>query len=101
MAAHMPWTHAGRQLIDSVGIGRLALSSGAFQAGAVAGPIVAGFLLRHQLNAPFIAMLVAGCALMAVLAVALEKLISPKVNGIPDDLSPAKAIAAPTPAETI
>lgn len=78
-----------------------ALSSGAFQAGAVAGPIVAGFLLRHQLNAPFIAMLVAGCALMAVLAVALEKLISPKVNGIPDDLSPAKAIAAPTPAETI
>ncbi|REF30498.1 pyridoxamine 5'-phosphate oxidase family protein [Calidifontibacter indicus] len=29
MAAHMPWTQAGRQLIDSVGIGRLALSSGA------------------------------------------------------------------------
>lgn len=62
-----------------------ALSSGAFQAGAVAGPLVAGFLLRHQLDAEFIGMLVVGCGVMAALALALEKLISPQVNGITED----------------
>ncbi len=88
-----------------------ALSSGAFQAGAVIGPIAAGFLLRHHLNVPFIGMLVVGCGLMAVLALALEKLIEPRVNGIGDAAEGVPNVvtadeveglpAAPLPAETL
>ncbi|GAB3587341.1 MFS transporter [Calidifontibacter terrae] len=77
-----------------------ALSSGAFQGGAVAGPIAAGFLLRHQLNLPFIAMLVVGCAGMAALALALERLIDPKVNGVgAAEVPPVPA--SPVPAESV
>lgn len=59
-----------------------AASSGAFQAGAVAGPIAAGFLLRHHWNVQYIGLLVVGCVLIAVLALGLEKRISPQVNGV-------------------
>nr|WP_223158428.1 MFS transporter [Yimella sp. cx-51] len=62
-----------------------AISSGAFQAGAVAGPVAAGFLLRHEWNVQFIAILVVGCAAMAWSALALERRISPQVNGVTKD----------------
>ncbi len=60
-----------------------ALSSGAFQVGAVAGPLVAGFMLRHDLHVEFIAVILAGCGLMALAAGALERRITGPVNGLP------------------
>lgn len=59
-----------------------ALSSGAFQAGGVIGPVVAGFMLRHDLSTAFITVLLTGCALMVVLTLALERRITPRVNGV-------------------
>jgi MFS family permease len=59
-----------------------AVNSGAFQAGTILAPIVAGFLLRHHLSTVFIVMLVVGCAVMVALALILERRISPRVNGI-------------------
>ena len=59
-----------------------AISSGAFQAGAVAGPVAAGFLLRHHWNVQYIVVLLVGCAAMAWSALALERRISLQVNGI-------------------
>lgn len=59
-----------------------AISAGAFQAGTIMGPVVAGVMLKHGWSWAFIAMIVAGCALMAVLALVVERLITPAVNGI-------------------
>jgi MFS family permease len=58
-----------------------ALSSGCFQAGGIAGPIVAGFLLRHDQTAAFIVLLVAGCASMFWLTLVLERRIPAHANG--------------------
>jgi MFS family permease len=59
-----------------------AVSAGAFQAGTIAGPVVAGVMLDRAWSAGFVAMLVAGCALMAVLALVVERQITPRVNGV-------------------
>jgi MFS family permease len=59
-----------------------AVSAGAFQGGTILGPVVAGFMLNHGWSWAFVSMIVVGCALMAVLALVLEKLITPVVNGI-------------------
>jgi MFS family permease len=59
-----------------------AISASAFQAGTIAGPAVAGVLLQHHLGGAFIVLLVAGCASIGVLAVALERRITPQVNGV-------------------
>ena len=59
-----------------------AISAGAFQAGTIAGPAVAGLLLQHHLEGAYIGLLVAGCAAIAVLALALESRITPEVNGV-------------------
>lgn len=60
-----------------------ALTAGAFQVGAIVGPLSAGFLLDHRLGSVFIAILVASCAVMAVSSVRLERRISPEANGLP------------------
>lgn len=73
-----------------------ALSSAAFQGGVV-GPVVAGLTLDHHLGTPFIAMLVAGCALVAVLALGLERQITPVVNGVTPVPPTAPCSAVPTP----
>jgi MFS family permease len=59
-----------------------AVNAGAFQTGTILGPVVAGFMLSHQWSGAFIAMIVVGCALMVVLALAVERRITPLVNGI-------------------
>ncbi|HEY7717978.1 MAG TPA: MFS transporter [Pedococcus sp.] len=68
-----------------------AVSSGAFQAGTILGPVVAGLLLDHQLAEAYIAMLVGGCALMVWLALLLERRISPSVNGLPEQPEPPQS----------
>jgi MFS family permease len=59
-----------------------AISAGAFQAGTILGPVVAGVMLNHGWSWAFIAMIVVGCGLMAVLALVVERLITPMVNGV-------------------
>jgi len=62
-----------------------AVSAGAFQLGAIAAPVVAGWLLARDLSGVFVAVLIAALGGVAVLALALERRISPAVNGIVDD----------------
>jgi MFS family permease len=59
-----------------------AINAGAFQAGTIAGPAVAGVLLQHHLEGVYIGLLVAGCAAIAGLALVLERRITPEVNGL-------------------
>jgi MFS family permease len=59
-----------------------AVNSGAFQAGTIVGPVVAGFLLEHHLAAGFIAVVVLGCAALAGAARALGRRVSPTVDGV-------------------
>lgn len=59
-----------------------AVNAGAFQAGTIAGPVVAGVMLDRGWDVGFVASLVAGCVAMVVLSLALERRISPAVNGV-------------------
>lgn len=59
-----------------------AISAGAFQAGTIMGPVVAGFMLNHGWSWAFISMIVVGCGLMACLALVVERLITPAINGV-------------------
>lgn len=59
-----------------------AIGAGAFQGGAVVGPVVAGWLLEHDLRVGYIGLMVLGCVAVAVLALALERRITPAVNGV-------------------
>ena len=79
-----------------------AVNAGAFQAGAILGPVVAGVMLNHHWSAAFITMVVVGCAVMVVLAFAVERRITPFINGIQDDPSAPATTGAPTadPAST-
>ena len=76
-----------------------AVNAGAFQAGTILGPVVAGFLLDHHWSVAFVAMLVVGCALMVVLALALERRITPAVNGIGLDVTEPDVPQPPQPSE--
>ncbi|MDN5892843.1 MAG: MFS transporter [Nocardioides sp.] len=73
-----------------------ALSAGSFQLGAVAAPLLAGFLLRHAQSAFFIGVLVAGCAALALSALRLERQIPAWVNGVGEhesvELTPSEAV---------
>lgn len=70
-----------------------AVSAGAFQSGAILGPIAAGFLLQHHLGGAYIGLLVGGCLVMIWLALLLERRISPAVNGV----GPAPTVAEDPP----
>jgi MFS family permease len=59
-----------------------AVMAGAFQLAAVAGPVVAGVMLGAHLNVAFIGMLILGCAVMALIAIAVEHRIPAQANGI-------------------
>lgn len=58
-----------------------AITAAAFQGGAIAGPVVAGFLLEHDLAAAYIAVMVAGCAAIAAMARVLERHVPAAANG--------------------
>ena len=74
-----------------------AVSAGAFQAGTILGPVVAGVMLNHDWSTAFIVMLVVGCAAMAMMALFVERLITPAVNGIDE---PPVISADPATADT-
>lgn len=60
-----------------------ALSSGTFQFASILGPIVAGFLIGHHLHLEYLGLLVAGCAVVAWLAlVQLEPQLDDRTNGV-------------------
>jgi MFS family permease len=67
-----------------------AVNSGAFQAGTILGPVVAGIVLGHHWGSAFIVLLVLGCAAMAALALLVERRISPAVNGVTGAAAPAQ-----------
>ena len=68
-----------------------AVNAGAFQSGTILGPVVAGFMLGHHWSTAFVTMIVLGCVLMVLLALVVERHISPVVNGV--ETSPAAAQA--------
>ena len=79
-----------------------AVSAGAFQAGTIAGPVVAGLLLDRGWDVGFVSSLVAGCVAMAGLALLVERRISAAVNGLgpsasDPDQPDVTATAGPTP----
>jgi MFS family permease len=59
-----------------------AVMAGAFQLAAVAGPVVAGVMLGAHFNVAFIGMLILGCGVMALIALAVEHRIPDQANGI-------------------
>ncbi|MBL0746916.1 MFS transporter [Nocardioides baculatus] len=65
-----------------------AVNAGAFQAGAICGPLFAGVVLDRGWSSAYIVVLVASCGLIAVLALVVERLIPATVNGIPDESVP-------------
>ena len=73
-----------------------AVSAGAFQLGAITAPVVAGWLLDRRLGGVFIGVLLTCLGLVAVLALALERTISPQVNGVVGTGS--RSVGEPEPA---
>ncbi|WP_082513655.1 MULTISPECIES: MFS transporter [unclassified Leifsonia] len=59
-----------------------AVNSAAFQGGAITGPVAAGLLLDADLGGWYIALMVAGCAAICVLAAVLERRIPASANGV-------------------
>lgn len=59
-----------------------AISSGAFQGGTIAGPVVAGLLLERGWAGGFIGVMVAGCAGIAAMAFAVGRRVTPEVDGV-------------------
>ncbi len=59
-----------------------AINAAAFQGGAITGPIAAGLLLGNGLDAWYIALMVAGCVGIGVLALALERHLPSSANGV-------------------
>jgi MFS family permease len=59
-----------------------AVMAGAFQLAAVTGPVVAGVMLGARFNVEFIGMLILGCAVMAFIAVSVERQIPAQANGV-------------------
>ncbi|WP_299445766.1 MFS transporter [uncultured Phycicoccus sp.] len=59
-----------------------ALSAMAFQVGAITAPAVAGVMLDRRLGGWFIVVLLVCLGVVALLALALERVISPAVNGV-------------------
>ncbi len=59
-----------------------AVNAGAFQGGTIAGPVVAGVMLDRGHDTAFIATIAAGCIAMILLALRVERLVTPTVNGL-------------------
>ncbi|HRD63532.1 MAG TPA: MFS transporter [Nocardioides sp.] len=73
-----------------------ALSSGAFQLAAVIAPPISGLLIGHALGNAYIGLLVVGCLICSLVAIArLEPQLDPRVNGVRDDETAADGEVTP------
>lgn len=59
-----------------------AVSAAAFQSGAIAGPVAAGFLLQHDLGGVYVVLMVLGCVAIAAMALTLERKVPASANGV-------------------
>ncbi|PUB32074.1 putative MFS family arabinose efflux permease [Promicromonospora sp. AC04] len=59
-----------------------AISSGSFQAGTIAGPVVAGLLLERGWAGGFIGVMVVGCLAIVAMAFAVGRRVTPEVDGV-------------------
>ena len=59
-----------------------AVMAGSFQLAAITGPVVAGVMLGARFNLEFIGLLILGCTLMSLIALAVEHRIPAQANGI-------------------
>lgn len=59
-----------------------AINAAAFQGGAIAGPVAAGLLLDHGLREVYVGVMVVGCLGIGLMALALERRITPAENGV-------------------
>jgi MFS family permease len=59
-----------------------AVSTGAFSLAAIIAPVTAGWLIGHGLSSLYIWQLVAGCGVVALVALRLERSLPPTANGI-------------------
>lgn len=73
-----------------------AIGSGSFQAGTIAGPVVAGLLLEHGWAGAFIGVVVAGCAGIAATSYVVGHRITPEVNGARPALAAAPVVLPAT-----
>jgi MFS family permease len=73
-----------------------AINAAAFQGAAIAGPVVAGLLLDHNLGGVYIGLMVLGCLAVCAMARALEQRISDSVNGVAVDEPDAAMTPEPT-----
>jgi MFS family permease len=59
-----------------------AVSTGAFSLAAIIAPVTAGWMIGHGLSSLYIWQLVAGCGVVALVALRLERSLPPTANGI-------------------
>lgn len=69
-----------------------AISSGAFQAGTIAGPVVAGLLLERGWAGGFIGVVVAGCLGIIAMAVAVGRRVTPEVDGVRQEPAESESV---------
>src|SRR4051812_39392630 len=73
-----------------------ALSSGSFQLAAVIAPPISGILIGHALGDAYIGLLIAGCLVCSLVAIAwLEPRLDPGVNGVREDETAADGEITP------
>jgi len=73
-----------------------AVSSGAFQLAAVIAPPISGLLIGHALGDVYIGLLVMGCLVCGLVAIAwLEPRLDPSVNGVREDETAADGEVTP------
>ena len=76
------------------------LTSGCFQAASILGPIVAGFMIGHDLHVEYLVLLVVGCAAVAWLSVGrLEAQLDGRANGLLPTGAGETAPEEPVPAQ--
>jgi MFS family permease len=77
-----------------------ALSSLMFSVAFVVGPVVSSLLIGRHLGLVYVGFLVGGCAVLAVIALVVERRLPPHVNGVRGPAPVAVTVAVTVPAAT-
>ena len=73
-----------------------ALSSLMFSVAFVVGPVVSSLLIARHLGLVYVGFLVGGCAVLAVIALVVERRLPPHVNGVRETAPVGVAVPAAT-----